>query len=534
MLTRSDLDSTWLQIGSRRQFFFDDLMLEQVQDVTRRHFRPEKITPEPLIKPDQPWEHVSLFACNGWNVILDPADNLFKCWYEDWQVGDPTRLPSWVNETDGKLCVDMHGVWPSRMCYAQSEDGLHWDKPALGIVREDGRDTNIVLGGREQGLVHCPYVMLDALETDPNKRFKAAFEYRRVERGNDMTGEGGFRIASGPDGIHWNVWDQNVRFGTCGDVLGDVITLSRDPETGVYWANNRHPGMCSSSVQDRLKPVQPSWICPSYPHKAAQDNRRRVYRSESLDLVHWSTPMPLLALDGCWDNIDDQHYGMEQFQVGDDWVGFLNVFHATENHLDVQLTHSRDGRRFTRIHPGRPWLATGMPQRSGGWDSVEVTCPSKPVVVGDELFVYYSGAVCHHDWWITGAHEGLDVPEATDTGLVSYAMGLARMKRDRFVSISSGAAREGLVVTPAVFPRGRRLIINARTHGRGGAIRVAVADGQDRVLEGYGKEDCVPFTSDAVGHEVAWRAGPDMPSQSFMKLHFYLQNAELFSFQFVE
>ena len=36
-MERSYLDSTWLNIGSREQFFFDDLMLELIQDVTRRY-----------------------------------------------------------------------------------------------------------------------------------------------------------------------------------------------------------------------------------------------------------------------------------------------------------------------------------------------------------------------------------------------------------------------------------------------------------------------------------------------------------------
>lgn len=524
------LDSTWLQIGSRRQFFFDDLMLEQVQDVTRRHHRPRKVAPEPLIRSDRPWEHVTLFACNGWNVIRDPIDGRFRCWYEDWQVDDPRTLPSWINETDGKLCVDIHGFWPSRMCYAESEDGIHWEKPPLGIVHEDGHDTNIVLGGPEMGLVHCPYVLLDEADPDPARRYKVAFEYRRTERGNDMAGEGGFRFAFSRDGIHWTVDEHAVRFGFCGDVLGDVITLARDPETGVYWANNRHPRMCSSSVQDCRKPVQPSWICPSYPHRLAQENRRRVYRSESLDLHRWSTPRPLVVPDDAWDNIDDQFYGMEQFQIGDDWAGLLNVFHATDNHLDVQLTYARDGRSFRRVQPGRPWLATGGGDR---WDGVEVTCPNKPVVVGDDLYVYYSGAICHHDWWITGAHEKLEVPEAHDVGRVAYAMGLAKMKLDRFVSIASSEAREGVVVTPAVFPQGRHLYVNARAWDDG-MVRIALADGQDVVHEGHDRESCDPLRGDAVCHRMTWRGRPEVPDTPFLKLHIYLRKAEIFTFQFRE
>src|SRR5688500_12409715 len=120
MLEDNYLDSTWLNIGSRRQFFIDDLMLAQVQDVTRRHYRPERVSPKPLIQSDQPWEHKAEFSCNTWNVIRDPQDGLFKCWYEDFCLGNPGDAPTWINEADGKLCVDFHGTFSSRVCYAES------------------------------------------------------------------------------------------------------------------------------------------------------------------------------------------------------------------------------------------------------------------------------------------------------------------------------------------------------------------------------------------------------------------------------
>ena len=523
----SHLDNTDLMVGTRRQFFFDDLLVEQGQNITRRYYRPEKVSREPLIRSDRPWERVTYFTCNAWNVIRDPADGLFKCWYEDWQVGDPAKAVTYISESDGKLCLDLHGQWPSRLCYAQSNDGLHWEKPELDIVEEDGRKTNIVLGGGSFGPVHCAYVYLDTADPDPARRYKAMFEHRRAKGGNDMAGEGEFRAASSADGIHWRPWDDRIHYGRCGDVLGDVITISRDPESGIYWANNRHPRMCSAHSQDRRQPVEPGWIPPFHPNNRLHENRRRVFRSESHDLCNWSTPQPLVLPDNAWDNIDDSFYGMEQFQVGDDWVGLVNVFHMTDNTLDVQAAHSRNGRNFQRIQPGRPWLARGGKE---GWDRGMVNICSKPVVVGDELYVYYGGAPNHHDWWVTGSAEGLDVPEARDMSLVDYGLGLARMKKDRLVSLSSAEAREGVLVTPAMSTAGTRLIINARTRA-GGSVRVAAADGQNRVHAGFDRDCCIGFSGDAVEHEVRWNAQDRLPAGPFRKLHFYLRNADLFSFQ---
>ena len=61
------------------------------------------------------------------------------------------------------------------------------------------------------------------------------------------------------------------------------------------------------------------------------------------------------------------------------------------------------------------------------------------------------------------------------------------MDRDRFVSILSAEAREGLVVTPAIFPTGRCLYANACVRS-GGGVRVGLADGQDKVFDGFGRE----------------------------------------------
>jgi len=187
-------------------------MLEQAQDVTRRYHRPQRVTEQPLLKSDQPWEHITYFSTNTWNVIRDPADGLFKCWYEDFCVGDLKSVPTWINETDGKLCVDFHGTFSSRLRLALSDDGMEWRKPSLGLVQEAGHDTNIVLGGPRHGLVHCAYVLLDEADPDPQRRFKAVFEHRREEGGDDMAGTGAFRSAFSQDGTNWTISDRTIRY----------------------------------------------------------------------------------------------------------------------------------------------------------------------------------------------------------------------------------------------------------------------------------------------------------------------------------
>lgn len=117
-------DSSYLIIGNRRQFFFDDLLLEQVQNLTRRFHAPQKVDGSPVLSKDKPWESVLYFTCNTWNVILDPVDGLFKCWYEDWQIDDLHNCISWIDPTTGKLCLDFFRSWPARYLYAQVVGGV--------------------------------------------------------------------------------------------------------------------------------------------------------------------------------------------------------------------------------------------------------------------------------------------------------------------------------------------------------------------------------------------------------------------------
>ena len=135
-------DSVYLRVGNRRQFFFDDLLLEQTQNLTRRFHSPQPVGDRPVLGKDRPWEHVLYFTCNTWNVIRDPTDGLFKCWYEDWRIDDLSRAKSWIRPSDRKLCLDLHRSCPSRVRYAQSEDGIAWEKPAWeSLPKRAGKPT---------------------------------------------------------------------------------------------------------------------------------------------------------------------------------------------------------------------------------------------------------------------------------------------------------------------------------------------------------------------------------------------------------
>ena len=156
--------------------------------------------------------------------------------------------------------------------------------------------------------------------------------------------------------------------------------------------------------------------------------------------------------------LDDEFYGLVRFRVGDLWLGLMPIFHRTYNTVDLHLLHSRDGFRWDRVNRGVPFIATS----ADGWDRFMAETCSQPIFLDDEIRIYYAGSDLHHDWWMFGEPEGLDVPEAqlrlerwTDR-----AWPVATLRPEGFVSLTTDA-REGVMGTHTVIGAGTTLVVNA-------------------------------------------------------------------------
>ena len=176
-----------------------------VQDLTRRVHRPRKMD-GPLLVADRPWEHIPYFGNYTWTILHDPDAGLFRCWHEDWAL-DPVGLASSTAD------ITDPSISSCRLCYAVSQDGLNWEKPALDLVREDGHDTNIILGDSKDnpeqfGSVHSATIIDDARETDSSRRFKMLFQHITAGRAGRVRRQRRLRRAPGsaepdPSGVFW-------------------------------------------------------------------------------------------------------------------------------------------------------------------------------------------------------------------------------------------------------------------------------------------------------------------------------------------
>ena len=234
------------EVGQTRQLFIDDDVIASVQNITRRRHSPRKHPANPLMRRDQPWEDTPYFRTSAFDVIRDPADGLFKCWYED--VQNYFAIRPGIGLTD------------ARVCYAQSADGVHWEKPRLGIRAIDGMDTNVVLDLSPRARARTQTVILDPAAEDPSRRFKMLHvQYERHDRpppglradahsfpAQNLYGVG-LCMQVSSDGVRWQPHPTNPIIPYW---AGDVEILTYDPIDRKYvlygrarkWTSPRAPG----------------------------------------------------------------------------------------------------------------------------------------------------------------------------------------------------------------------------------------------------------------------------------------------------
>jgi hypothetical protein len=136
-----------------------------------------------------------------------------------------------------------------------------------------------------------------------------------------------------------------------------------------------------------------------------------------------------------------------------------------------------------------------------------------PVVVGDQLYFYYGGCVGLHD-----------DPNAKAN------IGLAQLRLDGFCSMTAGDA-EGWLITRREMLREPQITINTKT-AVSGYVMAELLDANDRVIPGFSRQNCIPFTGDSIRHVLKWKTDgfPRKQVEAEKKIRFFLKNAGLFSY----
>ena len=470
-----------LHPGEVPQLFVDEYVIGAVDRLTRSLHAVEKHPGNPVLRPERPCEGTSIEYTT---VLWDEAEKRFKTWY---LCGD---------NQDFRTSPGMKSRFEIRSCYATSLDGVNWDKPDLGVIDCDGSAANNAVdrGRWLQGVVH---VSSDQ-EPDDGRRYKML-----------AWDTGGYQVAFSPDGIHWT-----------------------DPPDNPVWPI---PGDVAPTIYDELSKQYVSFAKVHDEHEGRR--RRLVGRGTSRDFVRWSDPQLILTPDQedeGWTlgrpGHHTQFYGLCGFPYAGMYLGLLWVFRVTgkvpggTNYggIHVQLVHSRDGVAWKRAFSRMPLIPIG-PQES--FDCGYIHAAGRPLVVGDEVWIYYDGHDGDHGSYWYKEPWGSDEPRR------GGALGLGRLRLDGFVSLDA-AAEGGTLTTKPLLVAGDELVVNSRA--RRGVVTVEVLDRNGAAVAGLGAAECIPISADSVRQVVRWQGGGSLgPLRGTpVVLRFHLKDAELYSFRF--
>ena len=493
-----EMENIAVKIGGERQLFVDNYLIATTEKITRQVHQPRRYEGNPvLLAAPREWVFVH-------HVMQSDESPRFRMWY--WS------MPAFYEWKGDKRIRNGTG-------YAVSEDGIHWERPELDLYRPVQRHSNGgIKGPFPMKNIVMPYGMMDGLfyepwETNPNKRYKAivGMEALKTDEDGRMLQEpaipSGWYLHWSPDGIHWQA---DLSHPVLVAAAGYVFPIKGLGDTSTFWWDS-----IRKKYMGDAKLLLPGPV------------RRCRGFLESDDLIHWTRPRP--AFYGR--RADHQIYGHNGFVYEGMYLGFRWIydrsymdFDKTVHAIGVELDCSRDGQRWTRVGAGQPFMALN-PKRDT-WDADEMK-PIEPLVVGDELWIYYASRPSPAVFANIFAEKKGPRVQRQDV----YSTGLAKLRLDGFASLNGGEETGTVVTRPLTF-KGKTLHINADV-ADGGEIIVGfrTRDGK-KAVDGFVVENCAPLTGDSIDMTASWNSGEDISklSGSFSRLEFKLRNAKIYSF----
>ena len=475
-----------------KQLFLDDYLIKEVHNLRRVVHQPEKISAEPVIRPEHSWESVIVSTRNA--PFWDPAEQVWKLYY---------RVATRIENVSGQ-------ARPGQ-CLAISKDGLNWTKPKLGLVEWEGsKDNNIVA----EQLYH---VIFDA--NGGSERYKGLF------------GSRGRRPAVSADGLHWRMLEVPLIPSR------DESQLIYDELAGQYLATVKHEGPYGRSVYLTRSKNFREWSKPRLIFHADGEDQAASRRRIAARLTD-PRYAPLTINRPADYNTDV--YNMPVFPYGGVYIGtpmFFNQSGPTpignsEGFHHVELVTSRDLIRWQRVAGRAPFMETSY-VGSGAYDTVQLVPANRPVVREDELWFYHAGN--RYRFNPDTVHTRPDGSKAwgfpNDTGAI-YA---SRLRLDGFVSLDAGELKGELLTRPLIL-RGHLLMVNAQVRD-GGFLSAEILDATGRrTLEGFSLENATALVGDHLRAPLSWQAGKDLGALEGeeVRLRFVFREASLYAFWLAE
>jgi len=489
-----------LDIGSRLELLVDDFLIERFEGTAALRMH-EPVPREIVLVHDAPWEGT---GCGYHSVFQDGP--LYRMYYKAWHL-DVTP--------EGKVNTGSH---PLYCCYAESDDGIRWRKPELGLHEFQGsRANNIVMAPAAVGKTKMdpghPAVFKDENpDCPPDARYKAIVR---------SSGQRGLLAMKSPDGLHWSpMRDEPV-----------ITEGAFDSQNLAFWDPVRREYRAYWRIFTAGVTTEKEW---------KPKGIRAIRTATSKNFLDWGPHADLQYVDSpeehLYTNQIKSYYRAPHIFVGfptryidRGWSDSMRQLPELE-HRELRskasqrygtalseglLMTSRDGRLFKRWNEA--FLRPGI-EREGTWN------------YGHQYIAWH---VVETKAALEGAPNELSLyaGESYWTGN-SSVLRRYTLRIDGFVSVQADM-RGGEIVTRPLKFQGGRLVLNFSTSAAG-SVQVEIQDAAGKPLPGFALADCPPVFGDSLERAVAWNGGPDVSRLAGqpVRLRFVLKDADLYALRF--
>jgi hypothetical protein len=480
-----------VSIGTKKQLFLDELLVESKKGVTLT-FNPPFVPNENVVPQDKPWEECRV---GGFSSVLE-YKGAYHLWYTSYGGTGDER------EEDMSPRLD---------CYAVSTDGIHWEKPNLGLIPFRGsKDTNIVRA------YTFGQTFIDPFD-DASRRFKVITFLPPKKYGwpaLEKVKGGNIYLAYSPDAIHWDLEPEPVlpfSPGAPSSTVWDESLQKWVVYLRVYPHGHKTDPWGSHMAFGRIE-VDKHKLAEPYPFTPDPSKKRNEYGCYGA--ANYEFPIAFQT-----DDRDPDHmvYKMNavKYLDTDFYVSFPGFWYPNvADNDDVQFAFSRDGIKWQR--PFRqPIIRLGMP---GSGCEGYIDLAEGMIRHGNELWLYYMGLPEHH----------LAMEVKWDS---VFARAIYRL--DGFISEDGEYDGGELVTRPMIFA-GSTLELNLDTSA-GGWAYVELQDETGGPIRGYSLKEADRLNGNTVNMKASWGDKVDVGALAgkAVKIRFVLRNCKLYAFQFI-
>lgn len=479
-----------------------------------RLYSPVRASTERIIAPEHPWEASGVYH-QGSVLKDDNWSRPFRMWYS--AIGEKRREQQYLG-------------------YAESDDGVHFDKPLREQWGFGAWSRTNVLYGRQFNIsapnvhfYHRPregyryFLSFDSrIEQHENQFVSRITSYSRpgdrdrLKRSPFYTPDydwnkhfpnpDTFRavyLADSPDGLAWE--PQDARFAIAGQTDGDH-TVAYDPKAGLYRMYYRDNRLDENGLRVR-----------------------QVVTATSSDTIEWSQPKLCLESDVIDDPQVHQIHGMcvtyrdgvfigliQVMEIEHDWStpegwGLLPKEYAK---FHVQLAVSTDGERFERV--GDRAVFFDVSPDENAFDHGMVRCGGQWVIDGDRMLMYYDGRPYAHmpSKIVDGKRVSLGGGTTTAVGI-----GVAQSPLGRFAGVTpADQSRPGHAVVE-IPPDAAGITLNCDVP-KGASVTAALVYFDSSGVRGFGDAQCVPIREGGLRVPLSWSSGarPRDPRVRYLRL----------------